>query len=76
VIELIRSNDIALLSYISALLAEAGIESVTLDAHTSAIEGSIGAISRRVMVAANDAAVARRILAGAGLISARDDAGA
>ena len=50
----------------TALLAAEGIEAIVLDAHTSAIEGSIGAIPRRAMVRDEDAARARRILAEAG----------
>jgi hypothetical protein len=49
-------------------LADAGIAAVVLDAHASAIEGSIGAIPRRLMVAAEDEQRARRVLAEAGEI--------
>lgn len=65
--ELLRTNDTVLLSYIDALLAAEGIACVILDGHTSVLEGSIGAIPRRLMVAADDAAVARRHLEAAGL---------
>lgn len=65
-IELLRSNDIVRLSWLSALLSEAGIEPILLDTHTSVIEGSIGALPRRLMVRDDDAARARRVLAGAG----------
>jgi hypothetical protein len=60
------TNDLVRLSFLRALLEDAGIASLLLDAHTSAVEGSIGAIPRRLMVAAEDAARARRILAEAG----------
>lgn len=66
-VELLRSNDLALISYATALLKEADIGIVCLDEHTSAIEGSISAVRRRVMVAASEAARARRLLAAAGL---------
>ena len=49
--ELFRTNDPVRLSWAQALLAAAGIEAVVLDTHTSIIEGSIGAIPRRLMVA-------------------------
>jgi hypothetical protein len=39
---------------------------VVLDAHTSAIEGSIGAIPRRLMVVAEDEWLARKVLREAG----------
>ncbi len=63
--ELIRSNDPVLLSWLSAALAEAGIDSVVLDAHTSVLEGSAGAIPRRLMVIDDDLSQAQRILADA-----------
>ncbi len=60
------SNDPVRLSFLTVLLADAGITAVVLDAHTSAIEGSIGAIPRRLMVADQDEHHARRVLAEAG----------
>jgi hypothetical protein len=63
---LLTSNDPVRLSFLTVLLADAGITAVVLDAHTSAIEGSIGAIPRRLMVAAEDERRARRILLEAG----------
>ncbi len=60
------SNDPVRLSFLTALLADAGIAAVVLDLHTSAIEGSIGAIPRRLMVPTEDEARARRVLAEAG----------
>ena len=65
-VELLRSNDIVRLSWLTALLSEAGIEAIILDSHTSIVEGSIGAIPRRLMVRDDDAARARRVLAEAG----------
>ena len=65
-VELLRTNDAVKLSWVTALLAAEGIKAIVLDAHTSAIEGSIGAIPRRAMVRDEDAARARRILAEAG----------
>jgi hypothetical protein len=59
---LVRSNDPVRLSFLTVLLADAGIESVLLDTHASLVEGSIGAIQRRLAVAADDEARARRIL--------------
>jgi hypothetical protein len=63
--ELLRTNDPVTLSWIEALLREAGIGCVVLDAHTSIIEGSIGAIPRRLMVAEADWRRARDLLAAA-----------
>ncbi|HTZ37667.1 MAG TPA: DUF2007 domain-containing protein [Stellaceae bacterium] len=64
--ELLRTNDIVRLSWVEALLADAGIGCLVLDQHTSLVEGSIGAIQRRVMVAERDHARAERVLAEAG----------
>ncbi len=60
------SNDMVRLSFLQALLADGGIASVLLDAHTSAVEGSIGAIPRRLAVAEADALRAARLLREAG----------
>jgi hypothetical protein len=60
------SNDPVRLSFLTALLADAGIEAVVLDLHTSMIEGSIGAIPRRLMVSSADEGRAKRVLAEAG----------
>ncbi len=56
------TNDLVRLSFLTALLADAGIEAVLLDAHVSAMEGSIGAIPRRLVVREEDEHPARRIL--------------
>ena len=61
-VELFRSNDPVLLSYVQALLKDAGIEAVLLDGHTSVLEGSINAIQRRLMVHRDDEAAARQLL--------------
>ncbi len=65
---LVRSNDPVRLSFLTVLLADAGIGSVLLDTHASLVEGSIGAIQRRLAVAAEDEVRARRVLADAGEI--------
>ncbi len=65
--ELLRSNDLVYLSYVTHLLSEEGVEHVLLDAYTSAVEGSIGAIPRRLMVENGDIERARRILGNASL---------
>ena len=52
--ELVRTNDAVRLSWLQAILAEAEIAAIVLDSYTSIVEGSIGAIPRRVMVADAD----------------------
>jgi len=65
-IELVRSNDPVRLSWLTALLADGGVVAHTLDLHTSVLEGSTIAIRRRLVVADEDEARARRILEEAG----------
>ena len=60
--ELVRTNDFVRLSWLQALLASAGIEVVVLDAYTSVMEGSIGAIPRRLMVHDDDEERARAVM--------------
>ncbi len=62
----IATNDPVRLSFLAALLRDAGIECVLLDGHVSSVEGSIGAFPRRLAVLAEDERQARRILAEAG----------
>ena len=64
--ELLRSNNVVRLSFLTALLADAGIEAMIFDSHTSSAEGSISAIPRRLMVADEDFIRAREILIDAG----------
>ena len=63
---LTRSNNLVRLNFLAALLRDAGIEPILLDAHVSAVEGSIGAIPRRLAVLEEDEAHARRVLREAG----------
>jgi len=62
-IELVRSNDLVYLSWVEATLLAAGIEVLRTDQHTAVIEGSIGAIPRRLLVDEADFGRARRLLA-------------
>jgi hypothetical protein len=65
--ELLRSHDAVLISYVSALLEEEGIDFMVADANMSVLEGSIGALPRRVLVASDAARRARALLTGAGI---------
>jgi hypothetical protein len=64
--ELLRSNDLVHLSWARAMLAAEGIDSVLLDDHVSGVEGSIGAIPRRLMVAEEAFERAAQVLERAG----------
>jgi hypothetical protein len=61
--ELLRINDPVRLSWLRALLKDSGVDSLVFDDHTSLVEGSIGAIPRRLMVAEQDYRRARALLA-------------
>ena len=66
--ELLRTNDPVRLSWLTALLADQQIEAFVLDTHTSILEGSAGAIPRRLLVSDQDFDAASRVLAEAGEI--------
>lgn len=63
---MVRSNDPVRLSFLVSLLRDAGIEAELMDEQMSVVEGSIGAIMRRLVVADDDASRARRVLQEAG----------
>lgn len=65
--ELVRTNDIVLVSAIEALLDSANIHHLVLDQNMSVIEGSLGILPRRILVHEEDDLQARRLLAEAGL---------
>jgi len=71
-VELLRTNDPVRLSWVLALLSDAGIGAVVFDTHTSIVEGSIGALPRRLMVGDDDLERARRLLDDAGESYSRD----
>lgn len=64
--EVVKSNDPVRLSFLMVLLRDAGIETILLDQHASIMDGSIGAIPRRIMVGDADYSRARRVLQEAG----------
>ena len=72
--EILRTNDIVLLSVIEALLTSAEIDYFIADRHMSAVEGSLGFLPRRVLVDSEDRERARRLLRDAGLAAELRDA--
>ncbi|MEL6264224.1 MAG: DUF2007 domain-containing protein [Pseudomonadota bacterium] len=60
--ELLRTTDPTLVPFVEALLSGEEIEVFVFDSNTSMIEGSIGAIPRRMMVHRSDLFRARAIL--------------
>ena len=61
-VELLRTNDPVLISWLQALLADENIETFVLDVHVSVLEGSANAIPRRLMVEDGDLARARQLM--------------
>lgn len=61
-VEIIRSNNTVLLSFVEVLLRDAGINAVIVDANMSVLEGSIGVLPRRLLVDDDDEQRARRVL--------------
>lgn len=72
--ELLRTNDIVLLQVIGNLLEAENIPHFIADQYMSAMEGSVGFLPRRVMVAKDQLARARRLMDGAGLGAQLPDA--
>lgn len=66
-VELLRTNDVALISVVEALLGEAGIPHQIADRNMSVLEGGIHAIRMRVLVPDESEPEARGLLADAGL---------
>ncbi len=65
--ELIRTNDIVLISFVEALLRDAAIDFLVVDQNMSVIEGSLGVLPRRVLVVSDRVEAARRLLTDAGI---------
>ena len=65
--ELVRTNDVVLVSAIEALLNGADIHHLVLDQNMSVLDGSVGAIPRRILVHDDDNRQARQLLTDAGL---------
>lgn len=65
--ELMRTNDMVLVSAVEALLDGANIHHLVLDSNMSVVEGSLGVLPRRILVHDDDAKAARTLLTEAGL---------
>lgn len=67
-IELLRTNDPVVLSFVESLLRDAGIEFLVADRNMSVLEGSLGVLPRRVLVAEDSAGQAKELLRGPGIV--------
>ena len=64
---LLRTTDPTVIAFAQALLEGEGIDSFVMDVHMSALEGGIGILPRRLMVAERDHFMARAIMADLGI---------
>ena len=65
--ELLRTNDPVLISFVEALLSDAGIVHFVADQNMSVMEGSLGVLPRRVMVDRERIGDARQLVTEAGV---------
>ncbi|TIT58940.1 MAG: DUF2007 domain-containing protein, partial [Mesorhizobium sp.] len=54
-IELIRTNDAVIISFVESLMRDAGIGCFVADQNMSVLDGSLGILPRRIMVDADQA---------------------
>jgi hypothetical protein len=66
-LELVRTNDPVTISFIEALLRDAGIAHFVADQNMSIAEGSLGILAKRIMVDGERLDEARKILVDAGI---------
>jgi len=60
--ELLRSTDPTVIAFATALLQGEGIDAFEIDVHMSILDGSLGILPRRLMVADRDLFLSRAIL--------------
>lgn len=65
--QLIRTTDIVTISHIQAILDAEGIATFELDVNMSVLDGSLGILPRRIMVADDEYDDAVRVITDAGL---------
>ena len=59
---ILKATDVVVVDYAANLLSQEGIESVVFDAHASVMDGSMGILPRRLMVADEDYPRAQALL--------------
>ena len=52
--EIARSTDPVRLSFLTALLSDGGVPAILFDTHASIVQGSLGVLPQRLMVADDD----------------------
>lgn len=66
-IELVRTNDAVIISFVQSLLKDAGIGCLVADQNMSVLDGSIGILPQRILVPSADEDAARQIMTDAGI---------
>ena len=66
-VEILRTNDLVVISVIESLLRAEGIAFFIADQNMAAVVGSLGFLPRRILVEAGEEQRARRLLTDAGL---------
>src|ERR1700734_638312 len=66
-VEILRTNDLVLISFIESILKAERVAYFVADQHMAAVEGSLGFLPRRILVDGEEKARARRLIAEAGL---------
>ena len=66
-VEILRTNDLVLISVIESILTAERDAYFVADQNMAAVEGSLGFLPRRILVDARQAGRARRLIAEAGL---------
>jgi hypothetical protein len=72
-VEILRTNDLVLISAVEALFTSARVAFLVADQHMAAVEGSLGFLPRRILVDRDHAERARRLLIDAGLAGELSD---
>ena len=66
-VEILRTNDLVLISVVESLLEAERIAFFVADQHMAAVEGSVGFLPRRILVDKREELRARRLIEEAGL---------
>ena len=66
-VEILRTNDLVLITVIESILKAERIAYFVADQHMAAVEGSLGFLPRRILVDAREEGRARRVIVEAGL---------
>ena len=66
-VEILRTNDLVLISFIESILKAERVAYFVADQNMAAVEGSLGFLPRRILVDSEEEGRARRLIVEAGL---------